>query len=118
MGKSTRGRRVNEIIREVLAEAVQRDLSDPRLGFLTITTVDANRDVSAATVYFTTLTDDQREGTEAALASAAGLLQSRVAGALRTKNTPQLTFVYDDLTERAEHLTRLIDEVTDDQEGE
>ena len=117
MAKSTRGRRVNEVIREVVSEAVQRDLSDPRLGFVTITSVDAARDVSGATVYFTTLTPDQRDSTEAALQSAAGLLQSRIASALRTKNTPQLKFVYDDLTERAEHLTRLIDEVTDDEGG-
>lgn len=117
MAESTRGRRVNEVIREVLAEAIGRDLSDPRLGFLTITSVDAARDVSAATVYFTTLMEDQKDDTAAALRSAAGLLQSRVGAALRTKNTPQLSFVYDDLAERAEHLTRLIDEVTDDKEG-
>ena len=117
MASSTRGRRVNELIREVLAEAIERDLSDPRLGFLTVTSVDSNRDLSAATVYFTTLSPDQRDTTEAALQSAAGILQSRVGRALRTKNTPQLSFVYDDLSERAEHLTRLIDEVTDHQEG-
>ena len=109
-----RGRRVDEAIREVVAEVVQRELSDPRLGFVTITAARANNDLTAATVWFSTLDPDERDASAAALASASGLLQSRVGAALRTKNTPQLSFEYDELQGRAEALTRLIDEVAPD----
>jgi ribosome-binding factor A len=112
-----RGRRVNELIREVIAEAVQRELSDPRLGFVTITAVQSNRDLTEATVYFSTLSASEREPTAAALRSAAGLLQSRIGAALRTKHTPHLSFAYDDLPERAADLTRLIDEVAPEEDG-
>jgi ribosome-binding factor A len=116
MSTSGRGSRVNEVIREVIAEAVQRELSDPRLGFVTITAVQANRDISEATVYFSALNENERESTAAALRSAAGLLQARIGAALRTKNTPHLTFTYDDLPEQAADLTRLIDDVTTDED--
>lgn len=105
-------RRVNGVLREVLAEAVARDLSDPRLGFLTITEVDATPDLREAKVYFTVLSPEQQEPSREALESARGVLQGRVAAELRTKNTPHLTFVYDRHREEAESLTRLIDRVT------
>lgn len=116
MSAEGRGRRVGELIRQVVAETIQRELSDPRLGFVTVTAVDVNRDLSAATVYFSTLSPEERDQTAAALRSASGVLQARVGRALTTKNTPQLTFVYDDLSRRAEELTRLIDDVTPDPE--
>ena len=53
--RSTRMRRVDTALRQVLAEAIARDLSDPRLGFVTITHVEATQDVREAKVYFTTL---------------------------------------------------------------
>lgn len=112
MPPSTRMRRVNGLLRQVLAEAVARDLSDPRLGFLTITDVAASPDLREAKVYWTTLVDREREASGEALESARGVLQGRVAGELRTRHTPHLHFVYDRQREEAETLTRLIDRVT------
>lgn len=105
-------RRVNGLLREVLAEAVARQLSDPRLGFLTITEVAASPDLREARVYVTTLSERDREPSLEALESARGLLQRRVAAELRTRHTPHLTFVYDRHPEEAESLMRLIDRVT------
>jgi ribosome-binding factor A len=113
-----RMRRVNGALRQVLAEAVVRDLSDPRLGFLTITQVEATPDLREAKVFFTTLSADQQDPSRDALESARGVLQGRVASELRTKHTPQLTFVYDRHQEEAESLTRLIDRVTGPQDQE
>jgi len=111
-----RMRRVNGALREVLAEAVARDLSDPRLGFLTITEVEATPDLREAKVFFTVLSSERREESKDALESARGILQGRVAAELRTKHTPHLSFVYDTLREEAESLTRLIDRVTGTEE--
>ena len=107
-----RMRRVNGALRQVLAESVARDLSDPRLGFLTITEVAATPDLREAKVFFTTLAAEQQGPSKSALESARGVLQGRVAAELRTKHTPHLTFVYDTHREEAESLTRLIDRVT------
>ena len=106
-----RQRRGGELIKDVLAEALIRDVSDPRLGFVTITDVVPSPDFAAATVYFTTLTKRQREPSRRALESARGLLQSRVGRAMRTRNTPHLEFVYDTQQDQARRISRLIDEV-------
>jgi ribosome-binding factor A len=106
-----RQRRGGELIKDVLAQSLLRDVSDPRLGFVTITDVVPSPDFAAATVYFTTLTKSQREPSLRALESARGLLQSRVGRAIRTRNTPQLEFVYDTQQDQARRISRLIDQV-------
>ena len=105
-------RRVDTALRQVVAEAIARDLSDPRLGFVTITHVESTQDVREAKVYFTCLHRRERDGARAALESARGVLQARVGRELRTRQTPQLTFIYDSTQEDAVALTRFIDEVT------
>jgi ribosome-binding factor A len=110
-------RRVDAALREVLAEAVGRELSDPRLGFVTITRVEATQDTREAKVWFSTLRARDREASLAALESARGLLQGRLAAELKSRHTPQLTFHYDSTEQDAARLTRLIDEVTDGRPG-
>ena len=105
-------RRVNEALREVLSEAVA-ELKDPRIGFVTITGVEASRDLRHATVYLSVLgTERKRERTLAGLASSHGVLQRRVNHKLHLKRTPQLTFEYDPTVERGVRLSKLIDELT------
>ena len=91
---------------QVLAEAVARELSDPRLGFVTITRVEATQDTREAKVWFSTLRPRDREASLAALESARGLLQARVAAELRSRHTPQLTFHYDSTQQDAARLTQ------------
>lgn len=110
--RSTRMRRVDTALRQVLAEAVSRELSDPRLGFVTITRVEATQDSREAKVWFSTLRPRERRASQEALDSARGLLQARVAAELKARHTPQLTFHYDSTEQDAAKLTRLIDEVT------
>ncbi len=112
--RSTRMRRVDTALKQVLAEAISRDLSDPRLGFVTITHVEATQDVREAKVWFTTLRARERRGSQEALESARGVLQARVARELRSRSTPQLTFIYDSSQQDAVALSRRIDEVTAD----
>jgi len=112
-----RQRRGGELIKDVLAESLNRDVSDPRLGFVTITDVLPSPDFASATVYFTTLTKNQREPSLRALESARGLLQARVGRAMRTRNTPHLVFVYDTQPDHARRIARLLDEVAPSPEG-
>lgn len=87
--------RVGEAIREVLAAAVA-DLTDPRLGLVSITGVDVAPDLANAVVYYSTYGDDAAiEATGAALSHAGGRLQRAVARGVRLKRTPRLTFEVD-----------------------
>ena len=111
MASSQRLRRVNQAIRQTLAEAIARELNDPRLQLLTVTDVRATPDVKEATIFFTVLDPARRARSQQALESARGVLQGCVARTLGTRHTPHLSFVYDEHQDRAAQLTRLIDEV-------
>jgi ribosome-binding factor A len=106
-------RRVDEAIRQVLGDAVQGELKDPRVGFVTVTDVRTSADLRHARVYVSVLGDaEQREATMAGLRSAHGFLQGKVAAELQLKRTPTLEMHYDDTTDRALHIDALIDEVS------
>jgi ribosome-binding factor A len=112
---SGRMRRVNEALREVLAEAVV-ELKDPRIGFVTITGVHTAPDLREARVYVSVLgSRRKREATLAGLSAAHGVLQARIATELRLKRTPQLAFEYDPSVERGVRMTQLIDELAPDE---
>jgi ribosome-binding factor A len=109
-----RMRRVNEAIREALAEAVV-ELKDPRIGFVTITAVKTSTDLRQARVYVSVLGNERkREKTIAGLQSAHGVLQGKLADELRMKRTPQLTFEYDPTVEQGMRMSKLIDELAPD----
>src|SRR5207248_10652793 len=106
-----RMRRVNESVRQVLAESVP-ELKDPRIGLVTVTGVETTPDLRHATVYVSVLgSPRKRQATLAGLTAAHGLLQGRLARELRMKRTPQLTFEYDPSVERGVRMTQLIDEL-------
>lgn len=108
-------RRVDEAVREVLGDAVSRDLKDPRVGFVTVTEVRTSPDLRHARVFVSVLgTQQEQDATLEGLRSGHGILQGRVARELRLKRTPALTFELDDTAERAARLEALIDEVQED----
>ena len=114
---SERMRRVNEAVRQVLSEAVG-ELKDPRLGFVTVTGVQTSPDLRTARVYVSVLGAERtRERSLAALTSAHGVLQARIARELRLKRTPQLTFEYDPTVERGVRMSQLIDELAPSDES-
>jgi ribosome-binding factor A len=110
---SDRLRRVDEAVRQVLSDAVTGDLKDPRVGFVTVTAVRTTPDLRHARVFVSVLGDaPEREATLDGLRSAHGFLQRRVAGELRLKHTPTLSFEYDDSVERGMRISQLIDRET------
>jgi ribosome-binding factor A len=107
-------RRVNEAIRETLAEAVG-ELKDPRIGFVTVTGVQTSPDLRHARVYVSVLGNEhKREQTLEGLESAHGVLQAKLASELRMKRTPQLVFEYDPTVEEGVRMSQLIDELAPD----
>jgi ribosome-binding factor A len=114
---SERMRRVNESVRQVLAEALP-ELKDPRIGLVTVTGVDTAPDLRHATVYVSVLgSARKRRASLRGLEAAQGRLQARVARELRLKRTPHLSFEYDPSVERGVRMTRLIDELAPDTHG-
>jgi ribosome-binding factor A len=111
-------RRINEVLREVVGAGVN-DLADPRIGFVTVTSVETSPDLRTAKVFVSVLGDEEeREETMAGLASSHGVLQSRIAAETHMKRTPTVTFQYDDTVEKGVRISQLLDEnVPQDPEG-
>lgn len=105
-----RMRRINEVLREVIGAAIS-ELSDPRIGFVTVTSVDTSPDLRAAKVYVSVLGDEEaRESSLAGLASSHGAIQARIAAETRMKRTPTLSFRYDPTVEQGVRISRMLAE--------
>lgn len=109
--KSHRLARVNEVVREVAAEAVLFDLKDPRVTGVTVTRAEVSADLQHAKVYVSVM------GTEAAqrltmhgLKASAGFVQSKLAKRLTTRYVPHVTFVLDEGVKKSLEIARLIRE--------
>lgn len=113
-------RRVNENLREVIADEVSR-LKDPGLGFVTITGVSTAPDLRAARVFWSVLGDaEQQEATAAALQRARSRIRAAVGDRVRLKYLPDLVFEFDESIDRGfrmEELLRRIGEEGDDESG-
>jgi ribosome-binding factor A len=109
---------VNEAIRQVLSDALPA-LKDPRIGFVTVTGVEATRDFAQATVYVSVFgSEEEQEKTLEGLQAAHGVLQAQVARALKLRRTPVLSFQYDPTVERGVRLGKLIDELAPEDEDD
>ena len=87
-------------------------LKDPRIGFVTVTGVEATKDFAYAKVFVSVLgSDKEQERTLAGLGAAHGVLQAHIGRELRLRRTPVLTFEYDPAVERGVRLTHMIDEL-------
>ena len=106
-----RMRRINEVLREVIGAAIATELSDPRIGFVTVTSVETSPDLRAAKVHVSVLGDeDAREATLVGLSSSHGILQAKIAAETRMKRTPTLSFHYDPTVERGMRINELLEE--------
>ncbi len=104
-----RARRIEEQLKRLLSDLVRREVKDPRVGLITITSAEVSRDLSHANVYFTPFAG---EGNAAAaleaLQHAAGYLRHQVRNQMRLRVAPELVFRVDDSVERGARLSALI----------
>ena len=111
MADNARAKRLADLIREVVAQKLQRGIKDPRLGsHVTITDTRVTGDLREATVFYTVYGDDEERAAAAAgLESAKGVLRSAVGAAAGVKFTPSLAFVADALPDTAKTIEDLLD---------
>jgi ribosome-binding factor A len=109
MTDTARARKLADRVREVVAEALEKRIKDPRLGFITVTDARVTGDLQHATVFYTVFGDDEdRASTAAALESAKGVLRSEVGKRTGIRLTPSLEFIADALPETAAHMNDLL----------
>ena len=106
-----RTERVAEEVREILAEEVQR-LKDPRIGFVTLTSVEVTPDLRRARIFYTVFGDERQErATAAGLRSATPHLRQAVGRQVRLKVVPELEFRVDETLERGRRIDELLERI-------
>ena len=113
-----RQQRVAAEIERRASQFIREELKDPRLGFLTITGVEINSDLTHATIFVSVLGDEEEQKqTMRALQSARGLIKRDIGDWLRIRTTPDIVFKLDTSIERGTHILQLMKALEQEQEA-
>jgi ribosome-binding factor A len=121
---TTRQRRVSELIKEQVGQILQQEVSDPRIGFVTVTDAEVTADLREARVYVSVLGDpEQAKKSIAGLQRAAGYIRGILGRRVDLRIVPELTFALDRSLERGSRVLELLHELeekekTQEAEGE
>ena len=108
---SERSRRVDHLLQEEISAIVQREVHDPRVGFVTVTSVETAPDLRHATVWVSIIgSDEERRATLEALGRAMPFVRHRLGG-LRLKRIPELHLREDDSAQRGTRVMQLLEQV-------
>ncbi|MEK6748020.1 MAG: 30S ribosome-binding factor RbfA [Pseudomonadota bacterium] len=118
-GTGNRPRRVAEQIQRELASTLQKDVDDARLGWVTVSSVVASKDLAHATVYVTFLNNSiTPKECVSVLQQNASQLRYKLGQVMRIRSVPHLKFAYDESIARGARMSSLINEaVTQDQQN-
>ncbi len=107
MANYRRGR-VNEAVTNEVSQ-IAREIKDPRLAgvMLTVTGADVSPDLKFAKIFYSVIGEHDPKETAKALKSAAPFVRSQLARRLNMRNTPEITFVFDESVERGAHMNEL-----------
>lgn len=109
----SRTRRVAELVQRELAKLLAKQVNDPRIGFVTVTSVELSKDLKHAKVYVTRLDQDDDSGSKeqllTALTHASGFLRRELSHELNLRVSPTFRFYYDTSIENGNKLSKLIE---------
>ena len=109
--------RVNQQLKREISVILQRDLSDPRFQFITITAVEVSKDLRHAKIYFSVLGNpEQVRRAQEGLEKASGVIRRLVAQKMEIRYTPELVFYYDQSLERSSQIDEALQEIKDESE--
>ena len=114
---SRRTERIAALLMEEVARLLREDVTDPRIGLVTITRVDVAPDLSNAMVFYSAIGKDDPDDLQSiddGLASAAAFLRRRAARVLPLRRMPELRFRYDPSLSLGSKTLGLLREIADD----
>jgi ribosome-binding factor A len=118
MSDRNRGR-VEETIRQLVAEVLLRKVKDPRLSNISVIRVELSKDYSVAKIFYNLIGGQKHSDiseAEKGLESGKGFIRGKIRKHLRLRIIPELVFIYDTSLDRAMHIEELIDRIHEDRE--
>jgi ribosome-binding factor A len=115
--QSSRVERVSGLLKEEIGKLIQRELKDPRIGFVSVTRVVLSRDLRHARVLFSIYGDETaKQRSLEGLRSALGFIRGELGRKLTLRYVPELDFRIDESMEYAFHIEEIIHQIKKDQE--
>ncbi len=109
---SDRVAKVREEIKKEVSYILQRDVKDPRLGFVSVTDVEVSRDYSFCKIYVSVLGDDtQKQQSMIGLSKATGFVRSELGKRVRMRHIPEISFVYDPSLEHGAKISAILRDI-------
>ena len=108
---SSRRGRLSDVLHRELAKLIRDEVSDPRIGMVTISGVEVSDDLSFAKVYVTVMNDEQQESSIEALNHAAGFFRTQLSKHLTLRVAPRVRFIYDDSLRLGSRIDQLLKSV-------
>lgn len=107
--------RIKELYKKEIGNMLQKEIKDPRVGFVTVTDVEVSPDYRHAKVYVSPFGDEEAERqTIQGLESAKGYIRTELGRRIRLRYTPEISFTVDKSIERGVRLTKLIDQISEE----
>lgn len=102
-------KRVNSSIMRIVSDIIEKEVKDPRIGFVTVNAVESTADLKHATVYFT-VHGDEKEGqlNSKILNHASGFIQHKLSNRVKLRHTPKLTFEYSPIAKKRKKIEELL----------
>ena len=105
----TRQERVEELIRQEVSEILRERVSDPRIGFVSLTEVKISPDLKNAIIYVSILGDEKKKvEAMAGLLSATSFIRGELSKMLELRATPEIRFIRDDSLDRGSRVLDII----------
>lgn len=110
--------RLTHQLQQEIALIIQRELKDPRIGFVTITKAELSRDLASMKVFYSCLGEETaRARSQEVLDHSAGFIRSLIKKRFRLKVIPQLVFRYDESIAGAITISVTLDRLKQEREG-
>lgn len=107
-----RPKRVAEVLREEIATLLSKGLKDPRLGFVSVMSVNLSPDLHYANVHVSLYGDEkERKGSLVALQNASGWIRREIGRKIRLRHTPEIRFFPDDTLDRVYQLEEVFEKI-------
>jgi ribosome-binding factor A len=114
MTRFARSERISRHIRNTLADILRRDVKDPRLKMVTITSVDVSPDLRLAKIYFATTGDDEKiRRVQSGFDKACPFIKKRLGQELGLRYMPDIRFYYDDSLDYGARMEALFRSIGD-----
>jgi len=107
--------RIADLVHRNLAHLIQQEFKDPRIGMVTISSVQISADLKHAKVYVTVLEEAKKEETLKILNDASGFFRRSLANLIKLRVTPKPFFIFDDSVIRGNRINSILEDCMDDE---